>query len=119
MNNKRRFPKVGDFVQKGSWFGDVWAEIKEVNEIVPGYKCIRYYDDIELSGVGVSHEYLGSALGTMRFYQFRQMKTLRQLQRLPRKEVRIIHCKEGTYGRTKNLQDRSLNGWPKFLQKKS
>jgi hypothetical protein len=119
-NGKRRYPKAGDFVQVMDWFGDVWAEIKEVNEIVPGYKAIRYYDDNERSGVASSHEHLTSELSSkIRYYKCRKIVTRKQLQKLPRKDVRIIHCQEGTYGRTKNPQANSLPGWPKFLSQNS
>lgn len=113
---KYRYPKPGDFVQLFvqlvGWWGDCWAEVREAAEVVPGYKYIDYYTDQTNCGTYSVHESLPSCCTNTVYYQIRAIASRDELKKLG---AHVVHCKEGTYGRSKNFNERSLPGLPPFL----
>jgi hypothetical protein len=110
--------KKGDFVQKVWWFGDVWAEVLSVYDD-PNYRSIEYAWADARSGHDSVYESLSGEW--TRYFQVANVCTRAQLKK---KQVRIVHTKNGAYGydmsRPRNQDNPNLRaGWPKFLLTKA
>jgi hypothetical protein len=85
--------KVGDFIQKIWWYGDVWAEVLDIWDSPDGYKAITYAWADARSGHDSVFESLPGEW--TRYFQVRTVCTRKQLKKL---KPRILHTEKGAYG---------------------
>jgi hypothetical protein len=91
--------EVGDFVNHISEFGDVWHEVLQV---FPADPAVGLSDALVIADDNRS--------GTDYTYHVTLRKVHRRDEPWRPREARIVHKQEGTYGRTKYGQPRTLEG---------